>query len=600
MRERSAFGYVVAVDGSLVTLNLNDFHRGQMAAHRGGVSSVTDMAAVFGVNAGDRLMVLRVNGVAFVEPREAHRVGVGTTPTTVEPLRNMTASVIGSVRKRNGACEFVADSLSTPPLGAEAFPLSQDELRSLLQTGTDEESPLQLGLTVRGGGGLRVGVQSLLPRHVAVLGSTGQGKSCFTAAILQQLLALPKPRLVVFDVNGEYADALRPHAPGDAFKHTVIGTDLKIPFYALGRHGLSRLLLPSEKTQRPALNFALEKLDCVRTYDDKPGAGLVGSAAPIFFDDCRPGGADAAHTAIGKLREGSAQKASTWPHMRALSCLVAEGQTVRIGLKGVERNSFEYGNIAPLVTRINRCIEDPQFCQIVDITGGSPCEGVELNWRIESADLVRRVFGASEDKWKIHVVDLRRVAHDLMPLVLGSLLELFAFELFERGPGTTYPTLLVLEEAHHYLRRAGDDESGRTGLAYERLAKEGRKFGVALWLSTQRPAEVSHTVLAQCGTWVVFKLSVEQDLKAVANAAEWADRQEVSRIAGLPRQQALVFGSAVVVPTRIVAPTADPVPKSIDPVFKRWTETPTVAELELSTQSSIEVDADSSVDEIPF
>ncbi len=439
---------------------------------------------------------------------------------------------------------------------------------------SDDTTGVNLGTTVRGGGELSVGVQQLLSRHVAVLGSTGQGKSCLTAAVLQQLLKLPRPRLVVFDVNGEYADALASHAAGTEFKHTILGDGLKIPYYALGRHGLSRLLLPSEKTQRPALNFALENLDRVRTFAGAAGAALANGASPLFFDDCRPGGADPAYAAIGKLRDGSASVATEWPHMSALSCLIAESQSLRIGNKGIERNAFEYGNVAPLITRVNRCIEDPQFCRIVEVNGGPPCEGVTLDWRKEARDLIARVFGGFQEPWKIHIIDLRHVAHDLMPLVLGSLLELFAFELFERGPGATYPTALVLEEAHHYLRRTGDEDSARTGLAYERLAKEGRKFGVSMWISTQRPSEVSPTVLAQCGTWIVFRLAGEPDLKAVQNAAEWVDRQEVAQIPGLPRQQALVFGTAVVVPTRIIAVEASPVPRSSDPQFDRWLTVP--------------------------
>jgi hypothetical protein len=574
MKDRTAFGYVVSVEGPIVTLNLNDDHRGQVAAHRGGVSSVTDIAAVFGVNAGDRLMVMRTRSVAFNEPREAHRAGVGPGQTLTEPLRNVKATVIGIIQRFGGQTTFIPDCLSSPPLGAEAFPLNEHELSTLLRRESDDTSGVTLGVTVRGGGELCVGVQQLLSRHVAVLGSTGQGKSCLTAAVLQQLLELPRPRLVVFDVNGEYADALAPHAPGSDFKHTILGESLKIPYYALGRHGLSRLLLPSEKTQRPALNFALENLDRVRTFGVAAGAALKNGTSPVFFDDCRPSGADLAYAAVGKLRDGSAPAVTEWPHMKALSCLIAESQSLRIGTKGVERNAFEYGNVAPLITRVNRCIEDAQFCKIVAVDGGPPCEGVTLDWRQEARDLIAKVFGGSDDPWKIHVMDLRHVAHDLMPLVLGSLLELFSFELFERGPGATYPTALVLEEAHHYLRRTGDEDSARTGLAYERLAKEGRKFGVSIWISTQRPSEVSPTVLAQCGTWVVFRLAGEPDLNAVQNAAEWVDRHEVAQIPGLPRRQALVFGTAVVVPTRIIAVEASPVPRSSDPQFDRWLRAP--------------------------
>ena len=167
--------------------------------------------------------------------------------------------------------------------------------------------------------------------------------------------------------------------------------------------------------------------------------------------------------------------------------------------------------------------------------GSSPSRPGTLDWQTESSDLVDQIFGVSGDRWKLHIVNLRNVAHDLLPMVLGVLLELLAFEMFQRGQGATHPTLLVLEEAHHYLRQIStSDEGARQMLAYERLAKEGRKFGISLWVSTQRPAEVSPTVLAQCGTWVVFRLTSEHDLRAVGAAGEWLDRQELDRIAGLP------------------------------------------------------------------
>ena len=91
-----------------------------------------------------------------------------------------------------------------------------------------------------------------------------------------------------------------------------------------------------------------------------------------------------------------------------------------------------------------------------------------------------------------------------------------------------------------------------------------------MWVSTQLPAEISPTVLAQCGTWAVFRLTSEQDLRVVSAAGEWFDRQELDRIAGLPRQQAVILGSSVAMPVRVVAPVAEPVPESTDPDFSVW------------------------------
>lgn len=561
----------------MVTLNLKDAHRGHYASHRDGVSPVTEISGLFGVDGGTRLLVMRVRSLSFAEPKEAHAAGVGSTSLRRDPLRNVVAVVAGTVMRRQGRLVFTPDSLVSPTLGAEAYPLSQDELACVLRTVPSEGPTLHLGSETRGGGSLMVGLSNLLGRHVAVLGATGQGKSCFTAAVLQQILHLESPRVIVFDINGEYVDALRPHASrqGECVCTTLGGpAGYKIPYFALGRHGLSRLLLPSEKTQRPALAFALENLRCVQWFPGDRAAGLVSSTSSELFDDCRPGDATGSWNAIDALRKGSAPPAATWPHMGALACLVAESHALKKGMRGnatiCERDSFLYSNVAALVTRIRRCVEDPLFTSVVDVTGGSPVQA-GLDWQAEGANLVEKFFGASDASWKLHIVDLRNVAHDLMPLVLGSLLELFAFELFRRGQSGNYPTLLVLEEAHHYLRQFAEQEDGaRQALAYERLAKEGRKFGLGLWISTQRPAEVSPTVLAQCGTWVVFRLTSENDLRTVSSAGEWVDRQELARIAGLPRRQALVFGTSVALPVRVEAPEANPVPRSVDPDFGKW------------------------------
>ncbi len=579
---RESFAYVVSIDGPVVTLNLKDAHRGHFASHRDGISAVTEINGLFGVDGGTRLIVMRVRSLSFAEAREAHSAGVGSASISRDPLRNVVAVVAGIIERHGGTMRFLSDSLVSPSLGAEAYPLSSEENSCVLNARTESEPPVCLGNDTRGGGSLTVGLSSLLGRHVAVLGSTGQGKSCFTASILQQLLKLDSPRIVIFDINGEYGDALRTHASKESdLLYTVLGgpDGFKIPYFALGRHGLSRLLLPSEKTQRPALAFALENIQYLKWFSEENAAGLMNSSVPVFFDDCRPGDAKQASDAIDKLRSGSAEAAKMWPPMGALGCLVAESHSIKKNLRQgsvyYERDSFAYSNVSALITRIHRCIEDPLFTSVVDVGPHAPC-GSSLDWHAEGSKLVEDVFGGSGTTWKVHVIDLRNVAHDLTPLVLGSLLELYAFELFRRGQSNSYPTLLVLEEAHHYLRQYSDQEDGgRQSLAYERLAKEGRKFGLGIWISTQRPAEVSSTVLSQCGTWVVFRLTSESDLRAVASAGEWVDKQELLRIAGLPRRQALVFGSSVAIPVRVEAPLACPLPRSADPDFAKWAQATT-------------------------
>lgn len=578
MRGRLPVGYVVRIEGPDVTLNLLDMHRGQLASHAQGISAVTEVGSLLVLDTGSRALVVKVVSLSFDEPREAHRLGIGSSTHQTEPLRNISGAVVGRLSRQEGKARFTSDSLATPPLGAEAFPLSTEELNAILGSDDENDIPIKLGDDLRGGGSLNVGLKNLISRHVAVLGSSGQGKSCLTAAVLQQIVKLPSARIVVFDINGEYEAAFdNPEFPDGAVKCTTIGgtgaDSFKIPYYALGRHGLNRLLIPSERTQRPALTFALEHLHQVRWFPALKGAGLENDTGPFLFDDCRQGGATEADNRIQKIRNGQAGTATEWPHMAALASLVAESHGIQPSRNGVERNAFSYSNVSPLITRINRFAEDPMFRSVVDVDGGAGT-GTPLNWEHESTNLVEQIFGGQDVSWRVHIINLRHLSHDLAPFILGSLLELYAYELFRRGQENKIPTLLVLEEAHHYLRPIGSgDDAGENSLAYERLAKEGRKFGLALWLSTQRPSEISPTVLSQCNNWISFRLTSEKDLAAIQSASEWADRREIRRIAGLPRQTAIVFGGSIAMPTLIRAAVASPTPHSGDADFGGWATT---------------------------
>lgn len=583
MLSRTAIGYVVQIDGSQVTLNLLDHHRGQMASHYQGVTPVGEVGGLLLLDGGYRLFVLRISGLNFSEPKEIHRPAASNQSLASQPLRHLHGTVIGWIE----AGEFVSDNLASPPLGAEAFPLTDNESQIVLG-GPEPNGPITLGTEYKTGNTVRTGLNRLLAQHIAVLGSSGQGKSCFTAAVLQQLADMPNSRIVIFDINGEYDRAFRKSesaiAGGDmecrlpvgAYQHTIIGEGIdgipgyRIPYYALGRQGLNRLLLPSEKTQRPALSFAIDNLKYVHWHPNERGASIDGNNA-VLFDDCRQQGAAHAENAINILRARKGRSAPNWPHMSALSALVAESHSLAPSNKGViERNGFQYGNVSPLITRIHRLIDDEMLRAVVDVGGGAPVNGGNLDMQAEGEHFVDKIFGNQNTPWRVHVVNLRQVPQDLMPLVLGSMLELYSQVLFRRGQGNSSATLLVLEEAHHYLRPVPDGDSGASSLAYERLAKEGRKFGLSLWLSTQRPSEISPTVLSQCNTWVSFRLTSEQDLRVISSACEWADKREVSRIAGLPRQHALVMGGAVALPTCIRSKSADPTPKSEDGRFDSW------------------------------
>ena len=585
MIRRQPIGYVVEIDGTNLLVNLHESARGHIAGHPDGISTVGQPGDLVGVQGGPDIIVLRILSIAFAEPKSILS-DAASTARAGEPLRQLRGCVIGFLRRGREDLKFTAQDWRLPVLGAAIFPLSDEELLATIGDQGPSSERIQLGTDARNPlVAVQANVNDLLTRHFAVLGATGQGKTHFLAAVLQRLVKAPNARIVIFDVNGEYAPAFQ--IDGIRVKRTRLGpvtaeqaagglASLKIPYYALGRHGLARLLLPSEKTQMPSLRFAVEHMKFIEA--DAEGAKVAGFDHNVFFDDCRQGDAEVAYRQMEQIRTKQARRADRWPHMRGLACLAADwysiGSETRNGVTSYRRNAFSYGHIHSLVNRIRGLIEDANFRSVVDVEGGAPL-GDDLSMNRESLALTETVFGPAaqaDDTWNVHVIDLSRLSQDLMPFVLGSLLELYSAILFHRGPGATHPTLIALEEAHHYLRQLpGDAEGGQHALAYERLAKEGRKFGLSMVVSTQRPSEVSPTVLAQCGTWAVFRLSNDSDQRAVSAAAENVASNITRQISGLARGEAIIFGAAMPIATRVNVVRADPVPKSSDPLFvAKW------------------------------
>lgn len=559
-KPRPAIGEVVRLTEDRVVLELDPRFAGHVAAHASGVSTVATPGTLIGFQNSAGMSIAIIVELRFGEDRSEHQLA--------EPFQELILQPVGVLTKSDGHLTFNRQGSALPTIGSSAYVLSTEELTVILSC-VDTSGTILLGDSWQEHGVVvNAALNDLLGRHVAVVGGTGEGKTTFVSRVLQELCRdFPKGRVVIFDVNGEYSDAL---ANSDGVRVSTLGSDIRIPYYALNRTGLISALLPSEKSQMPALRFAIEALPYVE-FNGKL-ANPTGAPERALADDCRLDGAKEAMGGLRDLRDGQVPKAASWPHMRALGCLVAEWGSLQLDGRGnVQRSAFQFGSVQPLVNRIRGLCEDPQFNAIVDVNGGHPTENSKdgLDLDLETRRVIDDIFGPQQqsDDWSVHVVDLHRLPQDLMPTILGSLLDLFSAELFQRGPGVSHPTLLVLEEAHHYLRLPSAEAASISAPPYERLAKEGRKFNLSLLVSTQRPYELSQTVLSQCGTWVVFRLTNELDQRAVKNLGDWLG-DSFRSVSSLPRGEAFVIGAAVDFPTRIMIRAAQPPPRSSDANFE--------------------------------
>jgi DNA helicase HerA-like ATPase len=162
-----------------------------------------------------------------------------------------------------------------------------------------------------------------------------------------------------------------------------------------------------------------------------------------------------------------------------------------------------------------------------------------------------------------------------MMSVAGTLLNIIYEALFwgQESPvgGRKQPLLITLEEAHNYLRSGEHSIASRT---VQRIAKEGRKYGVGLLLVTQRPSELDETVLSQCGTIIALRMNNTKDRGYVAAAIQDELQAIVELLPSLRTGEGIISGEGVSIPSRVQFYKLSNAPKSADPeITKEWSNT---------------------------
>jgi len=233
-------------------------------------------------------------------------------------------------------------------------------------------------------------------------------------------------------------------------------------------------------------------------------------------------------------------------------------QTAISGYYGQERIK-EY--IATLRLRIHRQLSDKRWNVFTEDT------------KIEFTELINKMIGINSSD--IIVVDCSMLSYDVLPFfcaIFGRiLLELRAHSMPQNR--TVQPFVLILEEAHNYLKPSSSDELFGFKLSretFERIAKEGRKFGLSLIIASQRPVDVSPTILSQCANFLIHRIQNPDDIDYFKKILPAASRDLLDQLPILAPGDGLLLGSAVNFPARVKIRKPNPEPSSKTP--KPWKE----------------------------
>lgn len=530
-------GAVIEVDGTHIVAELDPEITELTRVYGGVIYPIGQFGSIIKIHFGARLIFGYVGRLRMKSEYEREK---GLAPESSESARIIEADLFGE-----GEWLFDAEKAEWRlafERGVTTFPLPQQkvyltpraELGFIYGEGTGPV--ILLGEHVGSGEtACYAEMNELLGKHTAILGSTGAGKSGTVAAILHAILDRGReaghdkwhPQIVVLDPHNEY---------GEAFpSHERLCTDedsLKLPYWLLNLEETVSLFVGQTEgsaTATSQTNIVMNALLIARQEGARKlkmaqteiSEITVDSPIPYFLGN--PSGLDE----LG-FRDGQREDRG---FVGAVNSLRPEG-----------RDKKKHEGYHKVIKKLDAlCRDGRKRFMMTEWDGESdPFLGV-----------VQQFLGGSDP---IRIVDLSGVPNEVAGAASSAIARtLFSVKLWQkRKERESNPVLLVCEEAHRYVPNRGEAQYGAAQDAIRRLAKEGRKYGIGLMLVSQRPSEVEATVLSQCNSWIVLRITNDSDRGHVQGILPDSLAGLTKVLSGLRRREALFVGQAAVLPSRIM------------------------------------------------
>ena len=412
-----------------------------------------------------------------------------------------------------------------PIPGSPVLPVTTGDLGAIFAA--DDSPNIEIGTVyptddIRGA----LYVDPMLSKHFAVLGSTGTGKSTAVSLILHRISALsPEGHIVMIDPHGEYSAAFK--GIGELFNVD----NLQLPYWLMNFEEHCEVLLTTQGGERQRDADILAKcLLAARTKGkDMSQLGKVTVDSPIPY-------------------------------------LLADLNSILVNEMGKLDRAGDTLPFQRLKTKLDEIKADPRYSFMFS--------GMLVSDSM--ASFVARLFRLPANGRPISIVDVSGVPSEITSVVVSVLARMvFDYAIWSRTE-VQRPILLVCEEAHRYVPK--DENSGGQAVRkiLERIAKEGRKYGVSLGLITQRPSDLAEGVLSQCGTIISMRLNNDRDQACVRAAMPEGARGFLDAIPALRNRECIVCGEGVSIPIRVRFDDLEPEkrPASSDPSFAAlWRET---------------------------
>lgn len=433
----------------------------------------------------------------------------------------------------------------------------------------------------------KIDANKFFGKHVALVGSTGSGKSCTVAKILQDAVGINSKKnintaqqknahIIIFDIHSEYKSAFDLHAD-EKFNLNVLDSDtLKLPYWLMNSEELEALFIEGNENNHHNQVSQFKKAVILNKEKHNPSLkDRINYDTPVFFDInevfnyiqninnltvYNDGGKTYLATLVEPKIEFNVNQ--LW-NVINFEESTANSKHEKLGVKVSKSGGFN-GEFDRFISRLETKLSDKRLNFILN-----PKKDDETAYKTEDFGDILKQFLGYLDKSNVTIIDLSGIPFEVLSITVSLVSRLvfdFAFHYSKikhlKDEQNDIPFMIVCEEAHNYIPKTGGAEYKASKKSIERIAKEGRKYGLSLMVVSQRPSEVSETIFSQCNNFISLRLTNVNDQSYVKALMPENSNAIADILPNLGAGECLVVGDATLIPSVVKLDMPDPQPKS--------------------------------------
>jgi DNA helicase HerA-like ATPase len=441
---------------------------------------------------------------------------------------------------------------TVPEINAECFVLSGEKLtqfmRAISSMAAENKNPLSMGkYTLDDEAEAWLDGNKFFQRHAVIVGSTGSGKSWSVARLIEQVATLPSANALVFDIHGEYKNLAKEI---DSIEYLKIAgpsdnnndTSIFLPYWLLTYEEMIAMMLDRSDSNAPnqaraffeAVITAKRKNLETEKKEDVLNNFTIDSPVPYQINQV-----------LNELNE-------------------LDEQMISGARAGSEKQGPLFGKLTRFIQRLTTKIGDRRLNFLFN--KNTELQKYEWFWNFS-----QKLLGYEKNCRGVKIIDFSEVPSDILPLIIGLVGRIvFSIQQWTKEE-ERHPIALFCDEAHLYISEKPTSSIDQSALnSFERIAKEGRKYGIGLVVVSQRPADVNRTVLSQSSNYVAMRLTNAEDQSVIKRLFPDSLGDFAELLPILDIGEALIVGDASLLPSRIKVTEPKVKPKSATVDF--WDE----------------------------